>query len=261
MRQRVVGLVPTMGALHAGHIRLIEQARPECHRVVVSIFVNPTQFNQASDFENYPKTMDADLAQCEKAGVDLVFAPTAAEMYPTPQFTFIEVGTLGEHLCGPFRPGHFRGVATVVAKLLNIVQPDRAYFGQKDAQQLAIIQRMVADLNMPVEIIPVATVRESDGLAMSSRNVRLTPEERAASPVLYRALQLVAVELANSPNVEKAKEQAFALIAAAHPTPRVEYLDVVDPVTLGPLVDATGPSLIAIAAWVGNVRLIDNIRI
>ena len=256
-----IGLVPTMGALHAGHRRLVEVARGECGFVVVTIFVNPTQFNQASDFEKYPRTLEADLAVCAEAGADVIFAPSAHEMYPGPQYTTVEVSTLGEHLCGKFRPGHFRGVATVVSKLLNIAQADRAYFGEKDAQQLAIIQRMVADLDMAVRIVPVPTVREADGLAMSSRNVRLSAEERAAAPAVYRALQMVAVELtAGRTNVEEAKQAALAMLAAVRPQPKVEYLDIVDMVTLAPLAHVDREALIAIAVWMGDVRLIDNLR-
>src|SRR5580698_2052195 len=178
-----ISLVPTMGALHAGHQRLLEIARAETDVVVASIFVNPTQFNRQDDLDHYPRTLDQDLALCRAAGVDLVFAPTAAEMYPQEQLTWVEVPALTQHLCGPGRPGHFRGVATVVMKLLQIVQPDRAYFGEKDAQQLAVIRRMVKDLNVPVTIVPVATVREPDGLAMSSRNVHLSPVDRARATV------------------------------------------------------------------------------
>ena len=172
---RAIGLVPTMGALHLGHRRLLEIARRETETVVASIFVNPTQFDRQDDLDRYPRPLSRDLEICGEAGVDIVFTPTAAEMYPQAQLTWVEAPALTEHLCGPGRPGHFRGVATVVMKLLQIVQPDRAYFGEKDAQQLAVIRRMVKDLNVPVTVVPVATVRESDGLAMSSRNQHLSP--------------------------------------------------------------------------------------
>src|SRR5271157_5719801 len=180
---KTIGLVPTMGALHAGHGRLIESARDECGAVVVSVFVNPIQFDRQDDYERYPRTLASDTAFAEARGADLVFAPEIAEMYPRRQRAYVDVEVLTEHLCGQFRSGHFRGVATVVAKLLNIVQPDRAYFGEKDAQQLAVIRRMAADLNLPVKIVGVPTVREADGLALSSRNQHLSAEERSVAPL------------------------------------------------------------------------------
>src|SRR5437870_6654060 len=184
-----IGLVPTMGALHAGHEVLIQRARKDSEAVVVSIFVNPLQFGPNEDYTRYPRELPRDLEICERNGADLVFAPSVEEMYPLPELTFLDVTRVSEHLCGAFRPGHFRGVATVVLKLLNIVQPDRAYFGEKDMQQLAVIRRMVADLNVPVEIVPVATVREADGLAVSSRNQYLDAEQRRIAPVVFRALR------------------------------------------------------------------------
>ena len=192
----VVGLVPTMGALHAGHGRLIEAAAGECGYVVVSIFVNPIQFNDQQDYARYPQTLSTDIEFCQARGAHAVFAPSAAEMYPHPQSSFVEVTGVSERLCGEFRPGHFRGVATVVLKLFSIVQPERAYFGEKDAQQLAVIQRMVRDLNVPVQVVGVPTVREPDGLALSSRNQRLSQEERRIAPALYRALELAARRIA-----------------------------------------------------------------
>src|SRR5579872_1086757 len=185
---KTVGLVPTMGALHAGHRRLLEIARAENDVVVASIFVNPTQFNSPDDLQQYPRTLDRDLAVCGAAGVDLVFAPSPAEMYPQPQLAWVDVSALTQHLCGPGRPGHFRGVATVVMKLFQMVQPDRAYFGEKDAQQLAIIRRMVTDLNLPLTVVSVPTVREPDGLALSSRNQHLSASEREQAVVLSQAL-------------------------------------------------------------------------
>src|SRR5258708_2803092 len=182
-----------MGALHAGHGRLIETARRESGCVVVSIFVNPIQFDRSDDYSRYPRALPSDLEFCAALSVDIVFAPPAEEMYPAAQCAFVEVSEISDHLCGPFRPGHFRGVGTVVLKLLNIVQPDRAYFGEKDAQQVAVIRQMVKDLNVPVEIVEVPTVREADGLALSSRNARLTAEELSIAPALYRALQAAAV--------------------------------------------------------------------
>ena len=185
--RRPVGFVPTMGALHAGHGRLMDEARCESGCVAVSIFVNPIQFNQSEDYQRYPRTVETDLAFCEARGVDVVFAPPQEEMYPRPQVTFVEVGRVTDHMEGRFRPGHFRGVATVVMKLLQIVQPDRAYFGEKDAQQLAVVRRLVKDLNVPVEIVGVPTVREPDGLALSSRNRLLSADERRIAPRLYEA--------------------------------------------------------------------------
>jgi pantoate--beta-alanine ligase len=187
-RSGVIGLVPTMGALHAGHATLVNAARAECDVVVVSIFVNPLQFDRDDDLRRYPRTLEQDVRVCGEHGVDVIFAPTAETVYPQPPACRVHVGSLAEHLCGSFRVGYFDGVATVVLKLFEIVQPTRAYFGEKDAQQLAIIRRLVDDFNVPVTIVGVPTVRESDGLALSSRNVYLTHEERAAAPALYRAL-------------------------------------------------------------------------
>src|SRR5215510_3135941 len=186
-----VGLVPTMGALHEGHASLIRQARAECVTVVVTIFVNPIQFDRPEDLERYPRSLDVDARLCESLGVDLIFAPSVAEMYPRPLECKVEVGRLTNHLCGKFRPGHFSGVATVVLKLFEIVQADRSYFGEKDAQQLAVIRRLVSDFNVPTTIVGVPTVREADGLAVSSRNQRLDASERKIAPSLYHALETV----------------------------------------------------------------------
>jgi pantoate--beta-alanine ligase len=259
--KRNIGLVPTMGALHTGHERLIQVARSECDTVAVSIFVNPLQFGPNEDFARYPRSLSRDLEVCERAGVDLVFAPSVEEMYPLPQATSVEVSRLDEHLCGKFRPGHFRGVATVVLKLLNIVQPKRAYFGEKDMQQLTIIRRMVADLNVDVEIIGVATVREPDGLALSSRNQYLNPEERQSAPALYRALQEAARRIrAGEHAASKVREAALALLAES-PLIRVQYFEIVDPDELQPVETITGPVLIASAVWLGTTRLIDNVKL
>ena len=248
-----------MGSLHQGHGRLIETAREECGCVVVSIFVNPTQFNQKEDYERYPRSIDTDLEFCGQRGADIVFAPEVEEMYPDSPSTFVEVPGVSENLCGRFRPGHFRGVATVVAKLFQIVQPDRAYFGEKDAQQLAVIRRMVADLNMPVQIVGVPTVRESDGLALSSRNGLLTPRERAAAPVLYQALRRAAQEIAGGQaEPDEIKKVAQSLLAA-YPELRVEYLEIVDPEEMRPVERVNAPVRVAIAAWLGSTRLIDNV--
>jgi len=253
-----IGFVPTMGALHEGHGSLIRRAGEEKGFVVVSVFVNPIQFDRGDDFERYPRTLEKDLAFCQAQGADSVFAPRPEEMYPARQLTFVEVLELGDHLCGAFRPGHFRGVATVVAKLLNIVQPDRAYFGEKDAQQLAIIQRMVADLNLPCAIVAVPTVREPDGLAMSSRNARLSPEERRLAPLVYQALQAGARAAREGCAPDAAKRAALAVLEA-HRQMRVEYLEVVDPATMRPVDQVAGPVRILTAVWLGETRLIDNI--
>ena len=247
-----------MGALHAGHARLIESCVRDSACTVVSIFVNPSQFNDPADFAKYPRTFDTDAALCQSLGASILFAPSVEEIYPEPQQAFVDVARVSEHLEGHFRPGHFRGVASVVMKLFQIVQPHRAYFGEKDAQQLAVIRRMVADLNVPVEIVGVATVREPDGLAMSSRNQRLTPAERALAPVLYQALQLAASRISQGlRNPESIKREALSTLA--HPEIRVEYLEVVDPVFMQPVEIIDGPVRVAIAAWLGSTRLIDNV--
>jgi pantoate--beta-alanine ligase len=255
---KTVGLVPTMGALHAGHRRLIELARAETDVVVASIFVNPTQFNRQDDLDQYPRTLDQDLAVCRAAGVDVVFAPSAAGMYPQAQLAWVDVSALTQHLCGPGRPGHFRGVATVVMKLFQIVQPDRAYFGEKDAQQLVIIQRMVKDLNVPVTVVPVATVREPDGLALSSRNQHLSPSEREQAIVLSRAL-FAARDLVE--RGERSPEVIASSVAPFFKNVRLEYFSIVDPETLQPVERVEAPVLIAAAIWLGSTRLIDNVQV
>jgi pantoate--beta-alanine ligase len=254
-----VGLVPTMGALHAGHARLIERARADCTTVVVSIFVNPLQFDRADDLARYPRPFEADLAVCERLGVDLVFAPGPEQMYPEPPDCTVHVARTAEHLCGAFRPGHFNGVATVVLKLFNIVQPEVAYFGEKDAQQLAIIRRMVADLNVPVKIAPVPTVREADNLALSSRNQHLSAAERALAPSLFRALTAVREAVAAGATDAKAVSQRAAETIPPDERLRLEYLELVDPWTFQPVETVTGPVVAAGALWVGRTRLIDNV--
>lgn len=257
--RRSIGLVPTMGALHAGHGRLIETARRESACVVVSIFVNPIQFDRSDDYSRYPRTLASDIEFCTARAVDIVFAPSAEEMYPGPQRAFVEVNEISDHLCGQFRPGHFRGVATVVLKLLNIVQPDRAYFGEKDAQQVAVIRQMVKDLNVPVEIVEVPTVREADGLALSSRNARLTAEERCIAPALYRALQAAAVLIsAGTTCTAEIKKEALRAFDA-HPEIRVEYLEIANAADMLPVEQITGSVRIAGAVWIGKTRLIDNV--
>ena len=248
-----------MGALHAGHAALVDAARRECEVVVVSIFVNPIQFNSQDDLSRYPRTLDGDLALCRERGVNVVFAPTAAEVYPQPLECTVDVGHLADHLCGRFRPGHFAGVATVVLKLFQMVQPHRAYFGEKDAQQLAIVRRLVHDFNVPIDIREVATVREADGLAMSSRNAHLSADERAVAPVLYKALD------AARRRIVSGERDAAAICAAAREdvarqdVVQLEYFDIVDPVTMQPIGHIDGPVRVAGAMWVGSTRLIDNV--
>jgi pantoate--beta-alanine ligase len=256
---RLIGLVPTMGALHAGHRSLIDLAGAQCDLVLVSIFVNPLQFDRPEDLEQYPRTLQTDVDFCSAAGVDVVFAPSVAEMYPEPLDCVVDVGRVAEHLCGKFRPGHFRGVATVVLKLLQIVQPDRAYFGEKDAQQLAVIRRMVADFNVPVGIVGVPIVREPDGLALSSRNQRLTPEERRVATVLYEALKVARGQVAGGVRDAACVRQAARQVVEREPAVRLEYLEVVEPREMQPVERIEGPVIAAGAIWVGGTRLIDNV--
>jgi pantoate--beta-alanine ligase len=258
---RTVGFVPTMGALHEGHAALVRAARRGTGFVVVSVFVNPTQFGPQEDFARYPRTPDADRAVCGDAGADLVFAPPVEEMYPEGSATFVEVTGLQDVLEGASRPGHFRGVCTVVLKLFNIVQPDVAYFGQKDAQQARIVRQMVRDLNVPVEVRVEPTVREPDGLAMSSRNRYLSAGERAAAPRIYAALREVR-EQAAAGEVDTARlELALAAALAAIPGARVDYARIVDASTLRPLARLDRPALATVAVFLGNTRLIDNVTL
>ena len=254
-----VGFVPTMGALHAGHISLIERARRECPTVVVSIFVNPLQFDRAEDLARYPRPLDADVTLCEGLGVDVVFAPSPEVVYPQPPECTVAVGRMADHLCGAFRPGHFAGVATVVVKLLNIVQPDVAYFGEKDAQQLAIVRRVVADLNLPVTIASVATVREADGLAISSRNRHLSADERRLAPALYRALRAVREDVGGGTTDTAAALARATVLIPDDGRLRLEYLELVDPDSFQPIGQIAGPVIAAGALWVGRTRLIDNV--
>jgi pantoate--beta-alanine ligase len=262
-----LGLVPTMGALHAGHLSLVAAAREQCDIVAASIFVNPTQFGPNEDFAQYPRTFDSDRAQLEAAGVDILFAPSAETMYPAANATFVDPGPIATRLDGASRPGHFRGVATIVTRLLNIARPDRAYFGQKDAAQLAVLRHIARDLNLPVEIVVCPIVREPDGLAMSSRNRYLSPAERARALVLSRALA-AAETLARSgeTRAEALRTAMLDAFAGSDPSPeardvptRIDYAAVVDPNTLLPLTDTSDGALVAVAALIGNTRLIDNL--
>lgn len=254
------GFVPTMGYLHAGHLSLVEMARSRDDIVGVSIFVNPTQFGPNEDLSRYPRDMERDLAMLQKAGVDWVFTPSADEMYPPGYSTYVEVRDVTARLEGEMRPGHFTGVATVVAKLFNIVQPTRAYFGQKDAQQVAVIRKMVRDLNFPLEVVVGETVREPDGLAMSSRNVYLSPEERQAALVLYRALSEAKELWQTGERRGKLLRDAMSRAIAAEPFARPDYVSVADPLTLQELDDSGNAqeALASLAVRIGKTRLIDN---
>ena len=256
---RRIGLVPTMGALHVGHASLIEAARSASDIVVVSIFVNPLQFGPGEDYLRYPRPIEKDLEVCERMGADFVFAPEVGDIYVSEQKTFIDVTGLGEHLCGAFRPGHFRGVATVVAKLLNIVQPDRAWFGEKDYQQLCIIRRMVLDLNLNVEIVPCPIYRDADGLALSSRNAYLDPEQRAAAPALFKALTAARRMIEAGERKPEAVKREASRVLREQPLIRPEYLEIVDPAELQPVAEIKSAVRIAIAVWIGKTRLIDNV--
>jgi pantoate--beta-alanine ligase len=255
---RRIALVPTMGALHEGHLELMRVAREGADRVVVSIFVNPIQFNRRDDFERYPRAVAEDAARCAAAGVDVVYAPPAGAMYPEGFATAVDVAGLSEPLCGRTRPGHFRGVTTVVTKLFNAVRPHRAVFGQKDWQQLAVLRRMAADLDCGVEIVGVPTVRESDGLALSSRNRLLSPEARQAARCVPRALDAAAAAVAAGETSAATLVGRVAAVLAGEPQARLEYAELRDPESLAELATVEGPALLAVAVWVGGVRLIDN---
>jgi len=258
-RQARIGLVPTMGALHEGHLALVRAARGKADVVVVSIFVNPTQFGPNEDFAKYPRSFERDCELLEREGVDIVFAPSVDEMYSSENATWVKVQGLSERLCGKSRPGHFHGVATVVSKLFHIIEPDFAFFGQKDAAQVAIIRRMVRDLNLPVTIEVCPIVREADGLALSSRNAYLSPAERNSALVLYRSLQRAktmfdAGERSSEKLISAAKKEF-----ADEPSVRLDYFEIVDPDTLETQSVITQRTLAAVAAFVGTTRLIDNI--
>jgi pantoate--beta-alanine ligase len=255
-----VGLVPTMGALHSGHAALVRRAARECDRVVVSVFVNPLQFGPREDFGRYPRALPADRRLVAAAGAAAVYAPSVDEMYPKGFRTHVEVEELSELYCGLYRPGHFRGVATVVLKLFNQVPASRAYFGEKDFQQAAILERMVKDLDVPIKIIRVPTVRENDGLALSSRNAYLTPDQRAAAPALRRALE-AGVAAARRRGAKPAAVSAAVRRALAGTPLKLQYASVADAVTLEPAADLRGPRRLLAAAYLGKTRLIDNISL
>lgn len=254
-----VGLVPTMGYWHAGHTSLLDAARQRCSKVVASIFVNPTQFGPNEDLDRYPRNLENDFALADKHGVDLVFCPEVQDMYAPDHDTWVEVPRLSQGLCGASRPGHFRGVATVVTKLFWIVQPHMAFFGEKDWQQLAVIRAMVRHLSCPVEIIGCPTVREPDGLAMSSRNTYLTAEERAQAPALFGMLQDLRRRVAKGQtDVRALKDAAHRYLAEHLPLGRLDYLELVHPDTLLPRTQVEPPTLAAVALFLGKARLIDN---
>ncbi|BDQ35105.1 pantoate--beta-alanine ligase [Pseudodesulfovibrio portus] len=260
--ERTVGLVPTMGFLHAGHTALMDRMRPECDRMVVTLFVNPTQFGENEDLSNYPHDFEGDCAKAEAHGADLLFAPAPDAMYAPDHATWVEVPELGRHLCGASRPIHFRGVCTVVTKLFNLTRAHKAVFGQKDWQQLAILRRMARDLNMPVEIIGHPIVRESDGLALSSRNAYLTETERAAAPAIRRGLlNLRETVRAGQRNAGAARAALKEEYASTLPMGEVDYIEIVDPADIVPMEDISGPVLAAVAIRLGKARLIDNILI
>jgi pantoate--beta-alanine ligase len=254
-----IGLVPTMGHLHEGHLSLIRAARLDCPYIVVSIFVNPTQFVAGDDYQTYPRTPETDLDACRTENVDLVFAPNAEQMYHHQPLTTVQVAKLAETLCGAHRPGHFDGVTTVVAKLFNIVQPDAAYFGQKDAQQVVVIEKMAADLFFPVQIVVCPTVRGPDGLALSSRNDYLSDQQRKQATSLSTALQSAADQIAQGQrSADTLIELMRTQITAAGPC-RIDYISIAHPETLEPIEQITGPVLLAAAVRIGQARLIDNI--
>ncbi len=257
---KTIGFVPTMGYLHEGHLSLVRIARKRCDILVVSIFVNPTQFGPGEDFDKYPRDFGRDKKLCEQENVDIIFAPSVEEMYPKDSVTYVDMaGEMTNVLCGKYRPGHFRGVMTVVSKLFNIVQPDIAVFGRKDGQQLAVIRRMVSDLNFPIEIIGGETVRESDGLAMSSRNKYLTEEQRKSAPALYKSLLLAKTMIENGEtDSSKIVERMRDYISNSGDF-KIQYIEIVDADTLTPVDKIRNKVMIALAAFLGETRLIDNI--
>ena len=258
---RPLGLAPTMGSLHEGHMALVHRARSDNACVAVSIFVNPAQFGPSEDYSTYPRDIESDLSKLEEAGVDLAFVPSTEEMYPEGFDTYVDVGGIAGRLEGEFRPGHFKGVATVVCKLLSIVRPDRAYFGHKDAQQCLVVGRLSAALNLGAEIVVVPTVREADGLALSSRNSRLVPEERMASLVLYRSLCLAkSLWEGGMRDAEEVRRQMRALIDK-EPLARPDYVSIASANTLEELEMISHPALVSLAVRIGSIRLIDNVTL
>src|SRR5882672_63299 len=257
----LVGLVPTMGALHEGHLSLVRRAKQECSRVYASLFVNPKQFGPNEDFAKYPRTFESDAAQFAELGVDALFAPAADDIYPGGFSSYVNVDGISDRLEGRSRPGHFRGVATVVLKLFEIAQPDFAYFGRKDAQQVAVIQRMVRDLNLNVQIVVCPIVREADGLALSSRNAYLNPEERRAATILYRALETVRAEILSGTRDATQLQNTIRSVFEKEPLARLDYAEVVSADNFEPVVHVSRASYVLMAAYLGQTRLIDNLYI
>jgi pantoate--beta-alanine ligase len=259
LQGKTIGFVPTMGYLHEGHLSLLRRAREENGLTILSIFVNPLQFGVGEDYEDYPRDLDGDAARAETAGCDIIFAPSVREMYPKGYATFVEVERLTDELCGASRPGHFRGVTTVVTKLFNIVTPDHAYFGQKDAQQAMVLQRMAKDLNMDLAVVILPTVREKDGLAMSSRNTYLDPEERKQAVILSQSLKRAAEIITDGERSAQAIITWIASNIASAPLAKIDYINIVDIQEIKPVETINGPVLIALAVRFGKTRLIDNI--
>ena len=257
-----VGLVPTMGALHSGHVSLVKASAAQCDRTVTSIFVNPTQFAPGEDLDKYPKTFEKDKAVLDANGCDVIFYPSVEEMYPDGFGAEIQITTdMCHQLCGASRPSHFKGVCTVVGKLFNIVTPDKAFFGQKDAQQLAIVRKMVRDLNFPLEIVGCPTIREADGLAMSSRNSYLSPEERTAAAVLYRSMCAAKEKIEEGITDSAELEGMMREMIESEPLARIDYVDIVDGISLLPVENVKRGDLVALAVYFGNTRLIDNFTV
>jgi pantoate--beta-alanine ligase len=254
-----IGLVPTMGALHEGHLSLVRLAKKQCDLVVVSVFVNPTQFGPTEDLSKYPRTFERDQEMLTSENVEIIFAPSTEEMYPPGASTYVEVEGLSERLDGKSRPGHFRGVATIVSKLFNIVQPDKAFFGQKDAAQVAVIRKMVRDLDLSIAVMVGEILRETDGLAMSSRNVYLSPDERKQALVLSQALQQAKDEYSRGERTAQTLRNTMRAVFTVQPSAEVDYIEVVDWQTLLPVEKAAPGTLLAVAAKIGSTRLIDNI--
>ncbi len=253
-----VGFVPTMGFFHEGHLALMRYARPRCDQLVVSLFVNPIQFGPKEDFREYPRDFERDAKLAQEEGVDILFAPEAEDMYPEGFQTYVEVTGLSKPLCGAKRPGHFRGVATVVLKLFNIVRPHFAVFGLKDYQQFLVIRQMVRDLNLDIEILGHPIVREPDGLAMSSRNIYLSPEERKSALCLYQALELAKRRVAEGVREVSALTEELSQFVSSHPYTKIDYIEFRHPETLAEVTEIKGPTLLALAVFVGRARLIDN---
>ncbi|RKX56856.1 MAG: pantoate--beta-alanine ligase [Thermotoga sp.] len=256
---KTIGFVPTMGFLHEGHLSLVRRAREENDIVVVSIFVNPTQFGPNEDYESYPRDFERDVKLLKELNVDVVFYPSVEEMYPKDFSTYVEETKLSRYLCGKSRPGHFRGVCTIVTKLFNIVRPTRAYFGQKDAQQFRVIKRMVRDLNMDVELVECPIVREHDGLAMSSRNIYLSGDERAQALALYNSLKLAENLIKSGERDAEVVKNAMKEFLFRYDKVKIDYVEIVDEETLEPVKHIEGKVIVAIACWVGKARLIDNV--